>query len=139
MLIRPARTAAARRPSGRSSALPGPRPGRPLRPAAELAEDLDRWRTGLSLRHARQPRMRPGMARWTRRRRSAAFVAASSLALALAASALTLRVSGEGRRELALAKYLRDPRPRRGPCDPHLEPAAPLRLLACPRLGGRPA
>lgn len=71
------------------------------RRASDLAEDLDRWRNGLPLAHAREPALSAGLARWGRGRRKA-LVAGLGIALTLAATVLAVRLSDASHRGTAV-------------------------------------
>ncbi|MEO6807674.1 MAG: hypothetical protein ABI353_00990, partial [Isosphaeraceae bacterium] len=72
--------------------------------AAELAEDLDRWRADRHLAYADEPAWRFGLMRWARRQRIA-LAAGSSVVLAGAGVALVAReATTSSRRELATVR-----------------------------------
>ncbi|QDV36029.1 serine/threonine-protein kinase [Tautonia plasticadhaerens] len=71
---------------------PAPSERYPL--ASHLADDLDRWRTGLPLAHAHPPRWLE-LARWARRRRRPLLAAALSVLLGVAGSGAASVVQGQ--------------------------------------------
>ena len=63
------------------------------RRAAELAEDLDRWRTDQPLGYAREPLLKTALPRWIRRRRQVVAAAVTGLLAAAAVTSYSWRVA----------------------------------------------
>jgi eukaryotic-like serine/threonine-protein kinase len=81
-----------------------PDPADRYKRGAELAEDLDRWRTDRALAFAKEPAWRPGPIRWARRhRRPLAAVALAAVVAASAALAVVQSFRGS-LRDQSLAK-----------------------------------
>jgi serine/threonine protein kinase/tetratricopeptide (TPR) repeat protein len=72
--------------------------------AAELAEDLDRWRNDRPLLHTAEPGGFGTLGRWARRRRAALIAAALCVIVGLSAAVTTWNASRGSLRELAEAR-----------------------------------
>jgi tetratricopeptide (TPR) repeat protein len=82
-----------------------PDPADRYKRAAELAEDLDRWRADLPLAYSREPGAGLGVLRWLRRQRGAVAAGLIGTAVAGGCAALTAYAISSVRHEYAASGY----------------------------------
>jgi eukaryotic-like serine/threonine-protein kinase len=84
-----------------------PDPGQRYRRSWELAEDLDRWRTGRPLAFTAEPFWGLTVPRWLRRRRRALITAVFSVAVAALTATLSMIRADQALQAIALSKLAR--------------------------------